>query len=69
MVRTAAALASSRAPPSAMRGGVRRRLQPFEPPPPYVPTVRAATWVSASKVSAPPYGRLCIRTGHRQARQ
>ena len=27
-------------------------------------TVRAATWVSAAKVSAPPYGRPCIRTGH-----
>ena len=34
------------------------------PPPSYVPTVRTATWMSASEVSAPPYGRPCGQTGH-----
>ena len=32
-------------------------------PLPYVPTVRTATVMSASEVSAPPYGKPCLQTG------
>src|SRR3954470_7165799 len=42
---------------------------PLEPPPPYVLTVRTATVMSASAVSAPPYGKPCLQTGQNQARQ
>ena len=34
--------------------GTHTRVGPLAPPPSYVPTVRTATWMSASEVSAPP---------------
>src|SRR4051812_35606675 len=53
-----------RATGSAMGGVVRVTLISPSVPPSYVPTVRTATALSASEVSAPPYGRPCSQTGH-----